>query len=248
MSDFEPQENDFSAPTWTDKQWIPHFLAEFLGTFAIVFFGCGAIIISGWGDTGPLLVSLAFGLIVAVMINALGHISGAHFNPAVTLAMLAKDRIDFQLASVYWVAQFLGSICASAILFLVSRVVPGSNPNTATEYLTYASTRGWLKGWPAAVLEAILTFFLMLVISSASRDRRFPRHMEGWTIGAFVGLSSMFAGSVTGNSLNPARSLGPALFGTGEVKNVLWIYFVGPMIGAVAAIFVYDWIAKPESD
>lgn len=230
-------------------------VAEFLGTFAIVFFGCGSIMLSGTLRDPGVLVNIVFGLIVAVMINTLGHISGAHFNPAVSFALFCKKRLELSLMVVYWLAQFIGSIVASwTLLQILMSLNPlprdsmNKIPPFGVEAFQKTATGGMLPFGAIALVEAVLTFFLMLVIASASKDNRFPRGMAGWTIGGFVALSGMFAGPLTGNSLNPARSLGPAIFAGEKAMSLLPAYFIGPMIGAVIAIFVYDSIAKPESD
>jgi MIP family channel proteins len=211
---------------------IPKALvAEGIGTFALVFAGCGAIMVSQRfpGVVAAGSVPVVFGLVVAAMIYAVGHISGAHFNPAVTLGFAAARRFPVKQVLPYWGAQVSGALVAVAMLDLLLPSGPGFGASTPS------------VAWPQAVgWEAILTFFLMFVIISVATDTRAHGPVAGIAIGAAVCLDAFVGGPVTGASMNPARSLAPALF-QGEL-SVLWIYFVGPAAGAVAAALTYEWI------
>lgn len=203
--------------------------AEAIGTFALVFAGCGALMVAERfpGSVAPGAVPIVFGLVVAVMIYAVGHLSGAHFNPAVTLGFASVGRFPKREIPVYWAAQFLGAIAAIALL---SAILP---PNPG-----YGATLPNVAGFPALVWEAILTFLLMFVILAVATDTRAHGALAGLAIGATVSLDAFVGGPITGASMNPARSLAPALW-QGQWQ-ALWIYFVGPGLGAVIAAFTYE--------
>ena len=204
-------------------------LAEAVGTFALVFAGCGALMVSERfpGTVAPGAVAAVFGLVVAAMIYAVGHISGAHFNPAVTLGFASVGRFPKRDVPLYWAAQFLGAI--AAIAALAGLLPPGPGYGATLPAVPSLAAVGW---------EAILTFFLMFVIISVATDTRAHGPVAGIAIGATVCLDAFFGGPVTGASMNPARSLAPALF-QGQL-GVVWIYFVGPAAGAVVAAFCYE--------
>lgn len=200
-------------------------IAEFLGTFAILFFGCGAIHLGFKNGE----IAVVFGLTVAFMIYAVGHISGAHFNPAVTLAFAASRHFPLKEVLVYWVSQVAGAYAAMAIL-----------KATLSPEGSWAVTHPSVSVLSALTWEVVLTFFLMFVIISVATDTRAVGTMAGTAIGATVMVAAWVGGPVTNASMNPARSLGPALL-EGNFDN-LWIYFIGPTAGAVLAAFVYEHI------
>lgn len=205
--------------------------AEGLGVFALVFFGCGSLMLLERypGAVTPNAIPLIFGTVVMIMVYALGHISGAHFNPAVTLAFAMARHFPKKEVPAYWAAQFAGGWLAIGTLsFLLS---PGQ---------TFGATIPQLPLPAALVLEIILTFFLMLVIMAVATDTRAVGTMAGLAIGAVVMLGAYVGGPLTGASMNPARSLAPALFQ--NQMNVLWLYFAGPGVGAVVAALIYEWI------
>ena len=205
--------------------------AECVGTFGLVFAGCGAIVIDATtgGAVTHVGVALTFGLIVATMIYAVGHISGAHFNPAVTLAFAATRHFPLALVPAYLVAQFGGAVAASAALRLLFGNVAG---------LGTALPAG--GAGQSLALETILTFFLMLVIIAVATDTRAVGQAAALAIGGTVGLEALFAGPISGASMNPARSLGPALVsGTWDAQ---WLYLVGPLVGALVGAFAYQFI------
>lgn len=207
------------------------FLAELIGTFAIVFFGCGSVMVIERfpAPLSPSLVPLVFGLVVATMIYAVGHISGAHFNPAVTLAFAVARHFPSKEVLLYWLAQVSGSLIATAFLWLL-----------LPEGSSFGATIPQVLEFQALVWEAILSFFLMFVIIAVATDTRAEGTMAGIAIGAFVTVAAAVGGPVTGASMNPARSLGPNLF-QGEFQN-LWIYLVGPTLGAILAALAYESI------
>lgn len=205
--------------------------AEFFGTFAIVFFGCGSLmVIERFPNVlSPILVPVVFGLAVAAMIYAVGHISGAHFNPAVTLAFTVVRHFPKNQILAYWLAQFLGATTAVAIL---NFILP-----TGTEFGAVLSNVGIVS---SMVWEGILTFFLMFVIIAVATDTRAEGTMAGIAIGAAVTIGAYVGGPVTGAAMNPARALAPAIFQ--NQWDHIWIYFVGPCAGSVLAALTYEWI------
>jgi MIP family channel proteins len=204
--------------------------AEFLGTFGLVFAGNGAIVIDAeTGALGHIGIALTFGLDIMTFIYAVGHISGAHFNPAVTLAFAAGGHLPWRLVPRYWGAQLAGGILASLLL----RALFGDTAHLGTT-LPYGSDTQSL------VLEAVLTFFLMFVITSVATDTRAVGQAAALAIGGTIGLEAMFAGPISGASMNPARSLAPAL--VSWTWQSQWLYVVGPAVGAVLGALAYEFI------
>ncbi len=206
-------------------------LAEFLGTFALVFAGTGAIVInqaSGGAITHP-GIALTFGLIVLAMIYTFGDVSGAHLNPAVTTAFAAARRFPWREVPGYVLAQVLGALLASGTLCFLF-------PENATLGATLPA-RGPAQSF---VLEIILTFLLMMVILSVSTGAKEKGITAGIAVGAVIALEAMFAGPISGASMNPARSLAPALV-SGHLM-ALWLYLLGPALGALLAVPVICWI------
>ena len=202
--------------------------AEGVGTFGLVFAGCGAIVIDSvsGGTVGHIGIGLTFGLIIMTMIYATGHISGAHFNPAVTIAFAVARHFPPRLVPVYLAAQFAGAVAASLCL----RALFG--PVAQLGATLPAGAAGQSLG-----LEIVLTFFLMFVVTSVATDSRAVGQAAALAIGGTVGLEALFAGPISGASMNPARSLAPALVsGTWQDQ---WLYVVGPIVGAVAGALVY---------
>jgi MIP family channel proteins len=206
-------------------------LAEFIGTFTLVFAGCGSLMVAERfpGTLAPSVIPVVFGLAVAVMIYAVGHISGAHFNPAVTLAFAAARHFPFNEVLAYWAAQLTGAFSALAILVTI---LPLGQ--------TFGATLPRVAFGPAIAWEVILTFFLMFVIVAVATDTRAVGTMAGAAIGGTVMLAAWVGGPVTGASMNPARSLAPAIF-AGRL-DVMGIYILGPCLGAVLAALLYEAI------
>jgi MIP family channel proteins len=202
--------------------------AEALGAFALVFFGAGAIMVAAkYGSFGQLGIALAFGLVIAAMVYAIGHISGAHLNPAVSLAFALSRHFPWRLVGAYWIGQCLGAVLAA--LLLRASLGDVANVGATTPSGSDAQSFVW---------ETILTFFLMLVIMAVATDARSVGEAAAIAIGGTVGLCAVVGGPVSGASMNPARSLGPAL-AAGEA-NSLWIYLVAPPIGAALGALVYQ--------
>jgi aquaporin Z len=198
--------------------------AECIGTFALVFAGTGAITIdhTTGGSVTHVGIAITFGLVVLAMIYAVGEVSGAHFNPAVTLGFVAARRMEPRLFLPYVVSQCAGALLASISLKILF-------PHDATLGATVPAG-GTMRSF---VLEIILTFILMFVILSVSTGAKEKGITAGIAIGAIIGLEAMFAGPISGASMNPARSLSPALV-TGHFAT-LWVYLLAPSIGACLA-------------
>lgn len=199
--------------------------AEFLGAFCLVFAGTGAIIVNdaSGGAVTHVGVAITFGLIVMAMIDALGDVSGAHLNPAVTLAFAFAGRLSARTVPRYIAAQTAGALAASSLLRLLF---------PASQFLGATLPAG--SPLQSFILEFILTLMLMLVILSVSSGPKEKGLMAGITIGGVVGLEALFAGPICGASMNPARSLAPALV-SGNTQH-LWIYLTAPFLGAALAV------------
>lgn len=201
------------------------YIAELIGTYALVFCGTGAIMINeiSGGAVGHLGIALTFGCIVIAMIYAIGEISGAHINPAVTIAFWSAGEFDQKEIIPYILAQLVGAILASATLYFLFPTA-----NTMGETLPYGTI------FQSFVLEIILTFFLMFVIINVATGAKETGMMAGLAIGLTVLLEAAFAGPICGASMNPARSIAPAIF-AGNFTH-LWAYILGPTIGALLAV------------
>jgi aquaporin TIP len=207
-------------------------VAEFIGAVALSFVGVGAFAV-GAGLVG---VALAHGLVIAVMASAVGHISGGHFNPAVTFGFLVTGRMALPLAVVYWVAQFAGAVLAAVLL-------TGLLPNSLTDPVNLGAPAiaGGIGAVAGLVLEAILTFFLVWVIFATAADERGTfKSIAGLAIGFTITLDILFAGPLTGAAMNPARAFGPQLVG-GHWAN-WWVWYIGPLLGAAAAAILYEYL------
>ena len=209
------------------------FVAEFIGTFTLIFIGVGAIAANhlSSGALGLTGIALAHGLAIAVMISATAAVSGGHLNPAVTLGLLSAKKIDVPNAIGYVAAQCLGAIAAA---FLIKLCVP-ADALTAVGMGTPALSAG-ISTSMGLLTEIILTFFLVFVVYGTAVDKRAPR-MGGLFIGLTVTLDILMGGPISGAAMNPARHLGPALLG-GGLQNI-GLYWLGPVIGGVIAAQVY---------
>ncbi len=211
-------------------------VAEFIGTFGIVF---APVALSAAGyfpgaDSSLMAAAWVSGLAVLAMIYALGHISSAHFNPAVTLGFAVARRFSWKYVLPYWIAEFAGGIAAAGVVALLFGGGHGVHIPVSGPILR------------AVGVEAILTFFLMLVIIAVATDKRANGAVPGLAIGLTVVFDVLIGGAITGGSMNPARSLGPALFSGMAALSVYWVYVVGPVIGAVAASLLYESIRGGE--
>jgi aquaporin Z len=209
--------------------------AEFVGAFALTFVGVGAIVSThGVGDPSLVGIALAHGLVIAVMVSAVGHISGGHFNPAVTLGFLVTKRIEPLLGVVYWIAQFGGAALAALLVkLLLPRV------DTSAVHLGVPALGGGVNAGSGMLLEAFLTFFLVFVIFATVVDPRGTfKSVAGLAIGLTITLDILFGGPLTGAAMNPSRAFGPELVG-GHWGDA-WVWYVGPAIGGVVAAVAYE--------
>jgi MIP family channel proteins len=212
--------------------------AEFLGTFALVFFGEGALcadqFLHGTGNIGLIGVALAHGFALAIMISALGHISGGHFNPAVTIGYWVTKRTNTFDVILYWVAQLAGAIAAA---FLLKAIIPDDTWR-AVALGTPEFARDFPR-WAGLAMEATGTFFIVLVMFATSvDDRGTSRAISGFGVGLVYALGIIVAGPFTGGALNPARAFGPALAATHWANQ--GVFWVGPLAGGFAAALLYD--------
>ena len=233
------------------------YLAEFIGTFSLVLFGCGAAVVAGKTipitvadaptGIGLLGISLAFGFAVVVMCYAIGPISGCHINPAITIAMLVVKKISFQDAVGYIVAQMAGATLAALALLEIQKGAPGFSMG---EYAL--GSNGWGPGYlggytttAAFITETILTGLFLFVIF-ATTSKLGNSNMAGLAIGLTLVLIHLVAIPITGTSVNPARSFGPAILAGGKALGQLWLFIVAPIVGAVISAFIWKYLFEPK--
>lgn len=216
-----------------DSELLRRTGAEFIGTYALVTAGCGAIMVNAeTGALGHIGIAFTFGLIIMVMIAATGHISGAHFNPAVTVAFALTRHFPWREVPVYAAGQTLAALLGALTL----RVIIG-------DVAMIGATLPSGDVWQSFALEIVLSAFLMFVIISVATDTRAVGEVAAIAIGATVALDALWGGPISGASMNPARSLGPALV-AGELGDI-WIYLVAPVIGTTIGGFAYQLIREP---
>lgn len=219
--------------------------AEFIGTFWLVLGGCGSAVLAaafpqlGIGFVG---VSLAFGLTVLTMAYAIGHISGCHLNPAISIGLAVGKRFPFSEVIPYIVVQVLGGILASAVLYVIASGRPGFSLSGGFASNGYgAHSPGGYSMLAGFVTEAVLTFIFVLVIHGAT-DRRAPAGFAGIAIGLTLTLINLIGIPVTNLSVNPARSTAPAVFVGGWALEQLWLFWVAPILGGIVAGLVYSLV------
>jgi len=209
-------------------------VAETIGSFALVSAGCGAIAVQAQtGALGHLGVALAFGLVVMVMIAALGHVSGAHFNPAVTVTFALTRHFPWRLVPLYLAAQLAGAMAGALAL----RALFGRDGNLGVTTPAGSAIQG-------LAIEALLTGFLMFVVMAVATDTRAVGELAAIAVGGAVALDALWGGPLTGASMNPARSFGPALV-TGLWQDH-WIYWIGPLAGAAVGGALYQFVRSGE--
>lgn len=213
------------------------YAAEFIGTFMLVFLGTGAVVIAK-ADT--LTIGLAFGLTVTVMAYAFGGVSGGHFNPAVSIAMMINKRLEAKDGVFYIVAQFLGAIVASGLLSVLINALDLSRTGFGqTDFPKIGAGVAFL-------VEVIVTFSFILVILMTTSDRFGNSQMAPLAIGLTLSLLIIVALNLTGGSLNPARSFGPAIFAGGSALAHYWVYLAAPIVGAILAAFTGRLLGSEE--
>ncbi len=208
------------------------FVAEFIGTLTLVLFGCGAAVLGG-DNVGQLGIALAFGFAIVAMAYGIGSISGCHVNPAVSLGAFIAGRMSAREMLVYWVAQFLGALVGAGILAAIAGMAGGLGQN------------GWGPGYngefsmqAALIFEVVMTaIFVIVILGSTSAEA--PAGFAGLAIGITLAVIHIVGIQVTGVSVNPARSFGPAVLVGGQALSQLWLFFVAPAIGAVIAGAIY---------
>jgi aquaporin Z len=211
-------------------------IADCFGTFTLVFAGTGAIVINDlYGHTVTHLgVAITFGLVVLAMIYAVGDVSGAHLNPAVTLGFAASGRFPWPLVAPYLGSQAVGAFLAS---LLIRVLFPAHG--------TLGATLPAGDPWQSFVLETVLTMILMFVILRVSTGAKEKGITAGIAVGAVIGLEAMFAGPVCGASMNPVRSLAPAIL-SGHLEH-LWVYLTAPVVGALLAVVIHPFVCEPPT-
>lgn len=224
-------------------------IAEFIGTFALLFAGVGSIVMVNFmvpnepkSAASLIIVALAHGLAIAVCGSAMGHISGGHFNPAVSLGMAVARKIDFMTMIGYWIAQFAGGIVGT---FMVMKAVdsPGAKDYFDTINGGLPEVNALITSSSAMLLEGIGTFFLVLVVLGTCVDRRAAK-MGAWYAGLTITMMILTFGPLTGGSINPARWFGPAL--VRSLLTDLPVYLAGPAVGAILAAIIYAYLLAPE--
>lgn len=214
-------------------------VAEFIGTFALIFIGAGA---GALGIGGLVGVAFAHGLVIVAFVYAYGHISGTHINPAITLGLLAAGKIEAGKAAAYVVVQVLGGLVAAFTLrWVLGGVVGGLGATTLAQNLQIGGSTVTITPLVGVVLEAILTFFLANSVLNAAVSGKAGGH-AGLAIGMTLTFAILMGGPLTGGSLNPARSIGPAL-ASGNTTD-LWVYLVGPVLGGVVAGLLYRGVLE----
>jgi aquaporin Z len=211
------------------------YVAEFIGTFALVFFGCATVIFMR-GEVGLLGVAFAFGLSVVAMAYSIGHISGAHLNPAVSRGMLVAGRMSMRDFSGYVVAQFIGGVAAAAVLYLIAEGKAGGYDVAANGFAQ--NDWGQYGVLSAFAFEAAATFLFLTVILGATQSELASAY-AGLVIGLTLVAIHLAGIAVSGASVNPARSLGPALFAGPDALSQVWLYFVAPCLGAALSGYAF---------
>jgi len=223
------------------------YLAELIGTFVLVFIGTGSAVVAG-KYIGFLGIAFAFGLSVLVMVYAIGQISGCHINPAITLAMLVNGKIGSKDAAVYIVVQGLGAIIASLLLLAIMNGHPGYD--LATNGLGQngygAASPGDFSLTSGFIAEIVLTFIFLMVIFGAT-SKAAPPGFAGIAIGLSLAMIHMVGIPITGTSVNPARSLGPAVVAGGTALSQLWVFILAPVTGALIAALVWKYLFEPKA-
>ncbi|MGX7163413.1 MIP/aquaporin family protein [Enterococcus massiliensis] len=216
---------------------LRQYLSEFIGTFMLVFVGTAVVVIA---QVDPLTIGLAFGLTVTMMAYAVGKISGGHFNPAVTIAMVINDRLPIRDGLFYILSQFIGATVASAFLSLL--IQANKLPKDGYGQTDFST----ISAGMAFTVEAVITFLFVFVILMVTSKKFGTATMASFAIGLTLSFLIIVALNLTGGSLNPARSFGPALFAGGSALSHYWVYLLAPIVGAVLAAFAARFMGSEE--
>ena len=213
------------------------YFAECLGTFVLTFLGCGTAMFLGCGDTaGVVGTAIAFGLAVVAMAYTIGGISGCHINPAITLGVALSGRMSWKDACGYWVGQFIGGIVGAAILAWICSVsnfeMGGAN-----------GLAGVNGPWAGVLVEVVATFIFVLVVLGTTDGKVGAGNFAGLAIGLSLILVHLVCINLTGTSVNPARSIGPAIFACGQALKDVWVFIVAPLVGGALSAVVWSAIA-----
>lgn len=212
--------------------------AEFLGTLFLVFFAVGAAVLAS-EYVGTLGIALTFGFVMLALAYALGPISGSHVNPAVTLGMYLAGRLDIQTAVRYWIAQVVGGIVGALLLFLVTKQVPGIDTDEAFGTNGFGNRSAvQINTFGAFVTEIILTFLFVYVVLAVTHKLAVVG-FDGLPIGLALAVVHLVGIPLTGTSVNPARSIAPALFAGGAALTQLWLFIIAPLLGGALAAVVH---------
>ena len=217
------------------------YAAELIGTAALVLIGCGSAVIAGQ-HVGFLGIAFAFGLTVLVMVYAIGNISGCHINPAITVAMLVAGKIKGKDAIAYIIAQCIGAIIGAGILLAIAKGLPGYSlaDNGLGQNGFGAQSPAGYAMWACFVAELVLTALFLFVIFGSTSEKA-PKGFAGISIGFTLVLIHIVGIPITGTSVNPARSLGPAVFVGGEALPQLWLFWVAPLVGGILAAIIWKY-------
>lgn len=223
------------------------YVAEMVGTMVLTLLGCGTAVFVGCGEpAGVAATALAFGLSVIAMAYTIGGISGCHINPAITLGVACAGRMTWKDACGYWIGQVVGGILGAAILFLIVKATgaPGAMGNPAGLGTNGVANAGGVCG--GLLVEVIATFLFVLVVLGTTDSKVGAGNLAGLAIGLSLVLIHLVCINLTGTSVNPARSIGPALFVGGEALSCLWVFIVGPLAGGALAACAWKAIAPCE--
>ena len=220
------------------------FIAECLGTFVLTFLGCGTAMFLGCTTpAGVVGTALAFGLAVVAMAYTIGGISGCHINPAITLGVALSGRMSWKEACGYWCGQLIGGVLAGAVLLLVAGVVAAPDLTGALGSNGVANAGGV---WGAFLVEVIATFLFVIVVLGTTDEKVGAGNLAGLAIGLSLILIHLVCINLTGTSVNPARSIGPALFAGGEALSNVWVFICAPMVGGALSALVWKGIAPQK--
>ncbi len=220
------------------------YFAECIGTMVLTLLGCGTAVFVGCGDTaGVFATAAAFGLSVIAMAYTIGAISGCHINPAITLGVVLSKRMSWKDACGYWAGQFIGGLIGAAILFAIVKVTgaPGAMGNPAGLGTNGVANAGGAGG--ACLVEIVATFLFVLVVLGTTDDKKGAGNLAGLAIGLTLVLIHLVCINLTGTSVNPARSFGPAVFAGGQALKDVWVFIVAPFIGGALAAPVWKCLA-----